>query len=86
MKWQIAFFVVGFLEKNVSTDACFFQLPVVFYSCRCDIYVYTANGPIFMFDAVDGFDAFQNIFDGIVFSDLPLLPGQDVCDQDPAKQ
>ena len=26
----------------------------------------TADGTVFMFDAVDGFDAFQNILDGVV--------------------
>ena len=73
VKSLIAFFIISFLEKNIGSDSRFFQLPVIFYCRCCNVYIHTADGSVFVFDAVNGFDTFQNVFNGIVFGILSCL-------------
>ena len=68
VRWEpfVFLFIIGFLKEDIGTDAGFFQFPVIFHSCRCDIHIHTADRTIFVFDGINGFDTFQHIFDGIV--------------------
>ena len=75
MKLFVALFVVGFLEENVGANAGIFQFSVILHCGGGNIYVYTADRPVFMFDAVNGFDALQYVFNGIVLRILARFQG-----------
>ena len=66
MKFLITFFMVCLLEQDVGPDTSVVELPVIFYRCCRDIDIHTADRAILMLDAVDGFNALQNIFDRII--------------------
>ena len=58
MQFLITFLMISLLEQNVSSNLSFFQLPVIFYSGSCNIDIDSADGTVFMFDAVDRTDTF----------------------------
>ena len=66
MQLLIAFLVIGLLEEDVSTNACFLKLAIIFHCGSCNIYIHPANGTIFMLNTVNCFDAIQNILNGII--------------------
>ena len=66
MEFFIAFFMIRFLKQNVGSDSCILQFTVVLHRGGCNIHIDTTDSPIFMFDAVNGFDTFQNIFNRII--------------------
>ena len=72
----VVFLVVGLLEEDVGADAGVFQLLVVLYRGGGDVDVHAPDGAVFMLDAVDGLDAFQNVLDGVVDGVLAGLQGQ----------
>ena len=80
MQLQIAFLVIGFLEQDISTDARILQTAVVFHRSGCNIYIDPADGTVLVLDRIDGIDAIQNIFNGVVhrilsgFNGKPLMP------------
>ena len=76
MQVLIAFLVIGFLEENIGTDACFLQLAVIFYSSSRNIYVYAADSAVFMLNRIDSLDAVQNILNRIVYRILAGLQSQ----------
>ena len=66
MQQFVLVFVIGFLEKLVSTDTGFVKFFVIFNrGCR-NIDVDTANGTVFVLNGIDRIDAFQNVLDGVV--------------------
>ena len=76
MEFQIAFLMVGLLEQDIGSDPCFFQLPVVLHCGGGNVYIYPANGAVFMFNAVDSLNTFQYIFNRIIHRILSCLQGQ----------
>ena len=50
------------------------KLAVIFHGGGGNVYVNPADGAVFMFDGVDGVDAFQNVIYGIVDRDPRRLP------------
>ena len=50
----IAFFVICFLKKNISTDSGFFKLAIIFHRGCGNIYIHAANGTVFVFDGLYG--------------------------------
>ena len=74
------FFMVGFLEQNVGADAGLFEQPVIVHCGGGDIDIYPADCAVFMFDTVNGVDAVQIVFHGVVdrilacFQRQPLVP------------
>ena len=76
MQFFITFFMIGLLKKNISSDSCLFQFPVIFHRCRSNVYIHSADRSVFMFDAVNRLDTFQHIFDRIVDRILPGLQCQ----------
>ena len=66
MELQVAFLVVRFLEQDVGTDTCFLQLAVILHGGGRNIHIDAADRPVFVFDGINRFDAFQNVFDGIM--------------------
>ena len=76
MQSFIGFFVVGFLKENVGSDSGIMEFSVIF-NCRCrDVYIDSADGTVFVFYAVDGLDAFKNIFDRVVYRIFPGFKGK----------
>ena len=66
MQFFITFFMIKKKKKNISSDSCLFQFPVIFHRCRSNVYIHSADRSVFMFDAVNRLDTFQHIFDRIV--------------------
>lgn len=66
---QITFFMVRFLEEDVSTDPCITELSIILHRRCGDIHIHPADSAIFMFNPINRIDAFQYIFNGIVFWD-----------------
>ena len=56
VKLLIRFLMIGFLEKNVGADAGIVKLPVIFHGGCSDVYVYPADGAVFVFDGINGLD------------------------------
>ena len=73
MQVLIAFLMIGFLEEDISTNACFLQLTVIFYSSSRNVYVYAADSAVFMLNRIDSLDAFQNVLNRIVYRVLAGL-------------
>ena len=69
----IAFLMIGFLEEDIGTDACFLQLAVIFYGSSRNVYVYAADSAVFMLNRIDSLDAFQNVLNRIVYRVLAGL-------------
>ena len=76
MQLQIALLVIGFLEQDVGADARLFQLAVVLHRGGRDVDVDPTDIPVFMVDGVDGLDAVEDVFDGIVHRVLARFDGQ----------
>ena len=76
VKLLIRFLVIGFLEKNVGADAGIVKLPVIFHGGCSDVYVYPADGAVFVFDGINGLDRFQYVFNGIVDGILSCFQGK----------
>ena len=76
MKLGVAFLMVRFLKQNVGADARVVELLIVFHGGGGDVHIDTADGAVFMLNPVNGLDAFQNIFDGVVFGIFPGFNGQ----------
>ena len=63
----IAFLVVSFLEKDISTDSGIVKLAVVFNSCSGNVDIYTSDSAVLMLDRVDSLDTFQNVLDRVIY-------------------
>ena len=63
MQSLIVFFVICLLEKYVSSYACVAELTVILYCCGSDIDIDATYRTVFMLDAINSLDAFENIFD-----------------------
>ena len=72
----IAFLMIGFLEEDIGTDACFLQLAVIFYGSSRNVYVYAADSAVFMLNGINSLNAVQNIFNRIVYRILASLQRQ----------
>ena len=66
MQPLVFLFIISFLEEDVSPDPGILQFSVVFHGGGGDVHIDPADRPVFMFDGVDRFDAFQHVLDGIV--------------------
>ena len=66
MQLFVAFFVVGFLEQNIGTDAGILEHFVLFYSSCGNVHIDTADIAVFMVNGIYGFNTFQNVFDWVV--------------------
>ena len=73
MQVLIAFLMIGFLEEDISTNACFLQFTVIFYGSSRNVYVYAADSAVFMLNRIDSLDAFQNVLNRIVYRILAGL-------------
>ena len=76
MKFLISGLVVGFLEKDIGSDACILKLPVIFHGGCRNIDIDTADGTIFLLFAVNGVDTLQDVLNGIVHRILSCLDRQ----------
>ena len=76
MQVLIAFLMIGFLEEDIGTDACFLQLAVIFYGSSRNVYVYAADSAVFMLNGINSLNAVQNIFNRIVYRILASLQRQ----------
>ena len=80
MQPLIALLIIGLLKQDIGSNASIVKFPIVFYSCSSNIDVHPADRPIFMLDAINRFNALQNIFNGIIhrvlsgFDGKPLMP------------
>ena len=68
--------MIGFLEEDISTNACFLQFAVIFYSRSRNIYVNTADSAVFMLNRIDSLDAVQNVLYRVVYRILAGLQRQ----------
>ena len=68
--------MVGLLEEDIGSYPGFLQLSVIFHRGGRYIYIYPADSPVFMFNAVDGLNTFQHILDRIVYRILSCLQSQ----------
>ena len=66
MQLFIAFFIVSFLKKYISSNPCLCKFFIIFYSCSSNIYIHPSYGSIFMVNTVNSLNAFQNIFNRIM--------------------
>ena len=76
MQVLIAFLMIGFLEEDIGTDACFLQFAVIFYGSSRNVYVYAADSAVFMLNRIDSLDAVQNLLNRIVYRVLAGLQRQ----------
>jgi len=76
MKGFIIFPMVGFLEKDIGANPCFFELTVIFHGCCGNVDVDAANGTVFMFDTINGTDTFEDVFNRIIDGVLACFKGQ----------
>ena len=53
MQGFVIFFMISFLEQDISADTCVFQLAVVFHGSGGNVDIDPADSPIFMFDAIN---------------------------------
>ena len=67
----IGFLVVGFLEEDISADACLVEFSVVFHGGGGNVYIDTADGTVLVLDIVNGIDGLQHILDRILHRILP---------------
>ena len=70
MQFFVGLLVIRFLKKLIGADLSFVQLAVVFHGRRRNVDVDAADGTVLMFDAVDGVDRLEDVFDRIVFGVL----------------
>ena len=68
--------MVRFLEEDVSTDPCITELSIILHRRCGDIHIHPADSAILMFNPINRIDAFQYIFNGIVFGILAGFNGQ----------
>ena len=73
MKLLVAFLVVGLLEQNIGADSRVVELFVVFNGSSGDIYVYAADGAVFVLDRIDCVDALEDVFDRVIDGILARL-------------
>ena len=59
--------MVGFLKKYICANTGFVQFTIIFDTGCGNIDINAANGAVFVFDAVNSFDAFQNIIQWIIY-------------------
>ena len=76
MQLFIAFLVIGFLEQDICTNACFMKLSVVLHSSSSNIYINTADSTVLMLNIINSVDGFQHIFNRIVYRVLSQLNSQ----------
>ena len=76
MKLLVGFLMVCLLEKYVCADAGFFQLSVILHGGGGDIHVNSSDGAVLVLYGVDGVDALQDVFYGIVDRVLSRLNGK----------
>ena len=69
----IAFLMIGFLEQDIGTDTGFLKLTIIFHGGCRNVYIDTADISIFMMDTVNGFNALQNVLNGVVNGILSRL-------------
>ena len=62
--------MIGLLEKDVGSDSRFMEFSVVLHGGCRDIYIDTADVAVFMMNAVNGVDAFKNVFNRVVYGIL----------------
>ena len=80
MQLLVAFLMISFLKQDISADPGLVQFAVIFHRGGGNIDIDPADGAILVLNAVNRFDAFQNIFDRIVdrifsgFDRQPLMP------------
>ena len=79
MQLFIALLMVGLLKEYICTDPGIFKPFIVLYRGCSDIDIYTADGSIFMLDAVDRINTFKDILDGIVYRVLPDSMARRLC-------
>ena len=72
----IALLVVRLLEENIGADAGLFQHPVLLHRGGGNVDVDAADIAVFVVDGIDGFDALENVFNGVVFRVLTGFDGQ----------
>ena len=66
MQVFVRFLIICLLEQDIGADASFFEPAVIFDGGRRDVDVDAADRAVFMLDTIDGFNAFQHIFDRAV--------------------
>ncbi len=80
MQLLVGLLVVGLLEEDVGADAGLLEFAVVLDGGGGDVDVDPADGAVLVLDAVDGLDAFEDVFDRVVLRVLagfecePLVP------------
>ena len=73
---QITFFMVSFLEQDISADAGFLQKAVIIYRCSGNVDIDAPDGSVLMLDAVNGINTVQIIIHGIVHRILACFQSQ----------
>ena len=66
MQFLVTLFMIGFLKQDISADPGFFKLAVIFNRRRRNIDIYAADCTVFVLNAVNRPDTFQNIFNRII--------------------
>ena len=66
MQELVLFLVVRFLKELIGSNARLMKFFVVFNGGSGNIDVDAPDGPVFMFDRIDGVDALENVFNRIV--------------------
>ena len=54
------------MKKNICTNACFFEFPVVFHGGGGNVDVDAADRAVFMLDGINGVDTFEDVFDRVI--------------------
>jgi hypothetical protein len=67
VEFFVVLFVVGFLKEDIGANASFVQAAVVFYGGCGNVHIDTADGAVFMFDGINGMNAVEDVFDGVIY-------------------
>ena len=67
MQVFILLLVIGFLEQDVSTNAGFLELAIIFHGGCGNVDIHPANRTVLVFDRIDGLNALQHILNGTVY-------------------
>ena len=76
MQGLVGLLVIGLLEEDVRADACVLELAVVLHGGGGDVHVDPADGTVLVLHAVNGFQTFQDVLDGVVHGVLTGFDGQ----------
>ena len=76
MKHFIILFIIGFLKQDIGSDPGLMQLPVILHGGGRDIHIDSSDRSVLMLDGINGMDAVQDIFYGIVHRILTGFNGQ----------